>query len=319
MKTIAFLLSLSILVIACKKTVNDAEGEIAWSESEEKGAAARRLLYSDTIFYIPASGSLIIRPVSRPRGTGYYKSIPSGLALDSATGRVNVKLSQSGIRYKIYYLSLAGIKRDSTKMVISGIDYMDGIYTLDSGQDTAFPLYNANPGTLPCTDDDDDEEEEDDDDGCEFDETDLDDDGDDEIPGVDDDNLFVNKRLGTIDLAKSLDSGLLGSSPANGANGDFLFYYRLADLSNKALQKITVRVYFYETVSDIPQALLDTLSFRNTQYQQVNNLFQAGGYTGTASMSVASSASNSTLTADQQHIRTYSRPKRPPVIIITRQ
>lgn len=317
MKTFLFILSFAIMIQACKKTADNPDSEKAWADTEEAGTATRRLLYSDSIFYRPVSGNLIVRPVSRPRGTGYYKCIPSGLALDSATGRVNVKLSQSGIRYKIYYVSFAGIKRDSTKMIISGIDYMDGIYTLANGQDTAFPSYNANPGAaLPCTDDD--EEEEDDDDGCEFDETDLDDDGDDDVTGVDDDKLFVSKRLGTIDLEASLDSGLLGANPTNGATGDFLFYYRLADLSNKALQSIKVRVYFYQTVADIPQALLDTINFRNQQYQQVNNLFQAGGIIGTASMSVASAGSD-TITADQQHIATYARPKRPPVIIITRQ
>jgi hypothetical protein len=321
MKKLFFLIGVVLVLVSCKKDVLNEATDTANSviQNFDEASNARRLSYADTIFYKPSSGSnFFIRPTSRPRIAGYYQSIPAGLMLDSATGRINVTRSQSGIRYKVCYFSLSTrMKVDSTKLIISGIDYTDGIYTLSVGQDTAFPIYNADPSAgLPCFDDDDDDEE---DDGCDFDETDLDDDGDDEVGGVNAQKLLVSKSNGTIDLAASISAGLLGANPVNGSTGDYLFYYRLNDFTQRALQSITVRVYYYNTVADIPQGLLDTLQFRNTQLSAVNSFRYSGEILpSNYSMSIAAGSSGlSELTSDQLYVRTYSRPKRPPVIIIT--
>lgn len=267
-----------------------------------------RLSYGDTIFYLKNQpGDYTVQPVSRPASPGSFKANPIGLELDSITGQINVTQSETGLRYKIYYLDSTGKAIDSVKLVLSGIDYADGIYELQStpaAYDTAFPIYNARPELpLPCPpDDDDDNEGDDDDQGCVFDETDLDNDGNDDIPGVIQDKLLVDIKQGTLDLEASFHAGIFGSSnPANGVTKDFTFYYRLNDFSNRALNKITVRIYHYKKRSDIPQWLLNELNNRNTLAQEVNMRSGGSQFSATALRYVD------------------SKPKRPPLIIIVSQ
>ena len=264
-----FFSGILILLFGCKKEVGPELAAAANSSvASEITTLVSRLSYSDTVFYVKNEpGNYIIRPVRRPQVAGYFKAIPAGLVYDSIYGRINVTRSETGLRYKMYYLSPTGQKLDSTQFVISGIDYVDGIYDLSAGQDTAFPIYAANPGTpLPCDDDDDD------DDGCIFDERDLDGNGSNDIPGANSRGFRVNRRNAVIDLYATIAAGALGANPQNGAKDNFLFYYRLNDNSSEALQDITVRLYYYNTVANIPPALINELNARKAQDEQVNSL-----------------------------------------------
>lgn len=253
-----------------------------------------RLSYGDTLFYNhTASTDKLVNKISAPSGTVKYKAIPGGLLVDSLTGRINVTKSESGIRYKIFAFNSNGLALDSVKIVISGVDYEDGIFDLRStpnAYDTSFPVYNARKELrLPCSQDDDDDEN-----GCVFDETDLNNDGNDDIAGVIQDKLLVDKKEGTIDLEASFHAGIFGSSnPANGTVRNFLMYYRINDASGRALQKINIRVYYYKKRADIPQSLLNELAQRNNQLQNVNARLE---YTA--------------------EFDSYSKPKRPPLLII---
>jgi hypothetical protein len=304
MKLIIFIaFSFSVICLySCKKNVITEENEgIASMDASSSSLTDRRsrLSYGDSIFYLKNEpGNYIIRPVRRPRIEGYFKAIPIGLIYDSLSGRINVTQSETGLRYKMYYLTTDGQRADSTQIVISGIDYADGIYDLGAGQNTASPVYAANSLLpLPCDDDDDD----DDDDGCEFDERDLDDNGTNDIPGANSLGFRVNRTNAVINLYSTISSGALGLNPQNGSTGDFLFYYRLSDLSNRALQAITVRLYYYNTAADIPASLINELNERNTQNQQVNS------FGGTLQPSPDQVTATQTV---------YSRPRRPPLIII---
>lgn len=271
-----------------------------------------RLSYGDSLFFMRNQpGSYLIMPVSRPDTPGYFKSAPSGLVLDSVTGRINISQSETGTRFKVYYLSPTRQVLDSVKLVISGIDYRDSIYEIASTEnvyDTAFPIYNARPELrLPCSDDDDD----DDDSGCVFDETDIDGDGNDDIAGVIQDKLLVDKKKGTIDAEASFHAGVFGpGNPANGANRDFTFYYRLTDQSNRALNRITVRLYHFKKRSDIPQWLLNELNQRRQLAAMVNSRMA-----GVTAMATARTEN----TAYYYDYQTLYRPKRPPLIIIVSQ
>jgi hypothetical protein len=253
-----------------------------------------RLSYGDSLFYnhiLPADK--LINPVSVPSGTAKFKAIPGGLSIDSVTGRINITKSESGLRYKIFSINNSGIALDSVKLVISGVDYADGIFEIaatPNAYDTSFPIYNARPSLrLPCSQDDDDDEN-----GCVFDETDLNNDGNDDIAGVIQDKLLVDKKEGTIDLEASFHAGIFGSSnPANGSFRNFLMYYRLNDASNRSLQKINIRVYYYNLRSDIPQLLLSELVQRNNQQLTVN--------------------ARITVSAE---FYSYEKPKRPPLLIL---
>jgi hypothetical protein len=273
-----FLLFALILTIGCQKDISQSTEEAVNSRTTSTGSSPR-LSYGDSIFYLRYQpGNYIINPVSKPAGAGYFKAIPLGLQIDSVTGNINVSQSETGVRYKVFYFSMAGSKLDSTKIVISGIDYNDQIIEIaatPNSYDTAFPLYNAkrNP-PLPCGDNDDDGDGDidDDDNGCVFDETDLDDDGNDDIPGVIQDKLLVDIKKGTIDAEASFHAGVFGSSdPANGITRDFTFYYRLQDASNRALNRITVRLYHFKRKSDIPQWLIALLQERANTVTEVNS------------------------------------------------
>lgn len=292
-KVIGWLIVVLIVSIAaCRKTTETVADENNNNDSLQPQSG--RLAYADTLFYNrPLSADTFAAVVSQPAGTVVFKSIPGGLVIDSVTGRINISKSESGIRYKVFAVNQQGLAIDSVKLVLSGIDYADGIYNLDAtpvAYDTAFPIYNATPGlALPCDDDDDDEQ-----DLCVFDETDLDGDGNDDINGVIQDKLLVDIKRGTIDLEASFRAGLFGSSnPANGSLKNLTMYYRLGDASNKALQKIQLQVYYFRTTTDIPQSLLNELNIRRNQSTQVNGRF--------------------TRTAE---FESYLKPKRPPILII---
>ncbi len=307
MKYFLLLAVIFSVFISCSKEISQTEPEATSRTTTTKP----RLSYGDTLFFLRNQpGVYTILPVSRPDTPGYFKSAPMGLALDSVTGRINISQSETGIRYKVYYLSPARQVLDSVKLVISGIDYQDSIYEIQATPvtyDTAFPIYNARPELrLPCSDDDD----EDDDSGCVFDETDLDGDGNDDIAGVIQDKLLVDKKKGTIDAEASFHAGIFGSSnPANGLFRDFTFYYRLTDPSNRALNRISVRVFHFKKRTDIPQWLLDEMNKRRGLAGIVNS--RTAGNTN--------SATARTATEYYYDYATMFRPKRPPLIIIVSQ
>ena len=299
--------------------------EVAAQRAKKNNSKNVRLSYGDTIFYLKNQHvDYSILPFSKPNTPGYFKANPLGLVLDSITGRINVTQSETGLRYKVYYLSPTDERIDSVKLVISGIDYADGIYELRStpvAYDTAFPIYNARPKLpLPCPSDDDDDDDDDggddDDQDCVFDETDLNNDGNDDVPGVIQDKLLIDIKQGTIDLEASFHAGVFGSSdPANGVTKDFTLYYRLNDSSNRALNKIIVRLYHFKKRSDIPHWLLNELNNKNNLAAEINSgvSFYNDTPNSLSGNSIQSpSSANSTTSV-------VSKPKRPPLIIIVSQ
>ncbi|OYW18330.1 MAG: hypothetical protein B7Z54_06355 [Sphingobacteriales bacterium 12-47-4] len=269
-----------------------------------------RLSYGDTLFFPSnTTNNFLIDPVSKPAAPGYFKSIPEGLMMDTTNGSINISQSESGLRYKVYYVAMNGVRLDSVKLVLSGIDYQDSIYEIAQSPilyDTAFPVYNARPEVqLPCPDDDDDNGNGTDDDwGCVFDETDLNNDGNDDIPGVIQEKLLVDPKKGFIDVEASFRAGLFGSDPGNGLYKDLTIYYRLLDGSNKALNRITVRIYHFRTRADIPQELLEEIQTRRGLTNQINSRGRPGGFTAGA---------------NGRDFFFEDRPKRPPMIIIVSQ
>ena len=301
MKQATFLVWGSILlaftIAGCSKTnevIDEVSNNNHGNSQLPQQSQTARLSYGDTVlFNHNLTTNKLQTVVSKPAGTTVFKAMPGGLAIDSVTGRINISKSESGLRYKVFAVNQQGRAIDSVKIVISGVDYADAIYNLNAtpiAYDTAFPVYNARPElAMPCNDDDDDEE-----DLCVFDETDLDGDGNDDIAGVIQDKLLVDIKRGTIDLEASFRAGLFGSgTPANGARKDLLMYYRLADASNRALQKIQLQVYYFRTNADIPQSLLSELKNRRNQSNQVNGRF---AYTS--------------------EFISYEKPKRPPILIL---
>lgn len=318
MRKVFFITLASVLllqVIGCQKDISESNESDIPAITSNSSLLSPRLSYGDTLFFLKNQpGNYTIQVVSKPNSSGYFKSIPWGLALDTVTGTINISQSETGLRYKVYYFSTGGVLLDSTKLVVSGVDYKDAIFEIASTPnryDSAFPIYNARPELgLPCPDDDDDDEL------CIFDETDLDNDGNDDIPGVIQDKLLIDIKKGTIDVEASFHAGIFGgSSPVNGAVRDFTFYYRLNDASNRALNKLTVRVYHYNTRNNIPQALLDTINFRNNQLALINSRTAEREY----SVEPGRVSRDGVLNRIEGFSSFFVGPRRPPIIIIVSQ
>lgn len=234
-------------IIGCKK-----------ERSGKEIAQPCTLSYGDSIFYLnDKSSSLIIRPLLNPANIqGSYSASPDGLVIDPVTGAVNLSQSETGIKYTIKFTNSNGRDTCKTSFVLSGIDYKDSVYVM-TDKPNAFPIYNAHKDEKgPCVDTT----------GihpnyyCKY------DDPPSGQPKVTDQGMAINQFLGIIDLNKTIQNGALGANPANGATKDFTIYYRLYDKSERALNHITVRLYYYDTMKDIPPSLLDEIQ----QKKQLN-------------------------------------------------
>jgi hypothetical protein len=299
---IAYVSIAFLFLLACQKN-NLSNSESDFTSSNDillADSQSNRLSYGDSVFSASVVGTeKLICPVSRPSQPGYFASGP-GLDLDSITGRINVSESESGLRYRVYYLSKANQPIDSTTITISGIDYKDRIYYVASGtaeERFVAPVYNMTPSLpLPCANAGDNP-------GCKFDETDLNGDHIPDITGANSNKLIIDTATGIIDLKQSLDAGLFGPpagpNPAiNGRRKDITIYYRLNDSDTRTLKKITVRLVYFQSRALIPESMQLEISSRSQSY-----LVQPG--------SAASSGDDLTSL-----LYYYSTPKRPPLIVI---
>jgi len=262
------------------------------------------LSYGDTLFSASVTGNeKKIIPLIRPSKPGYFAASSPGLELDSATGRINLSKSESGLRYEVYYLSFNKDVIASTSITVSGIDYQDGIYDLSSDapeQQFVAPIYDMSPGApLPCNNGN----------GqlCKFDETDLNGDNIADYIGANNSKLIVDTSTGVIDLKKSLEAGVFGPVPPgsglsflNGRKKDVTIYYRLSDSNTRTLKKITLRLVYFQSRALVPESMQLEIDSRNKRY-----LLEPG--------SAASGSDVDQLTLSYYY---YSTPKRPPLIVI---
>ncbi len=135
------------------------------------------------------------------------------------------------------FLTLAPIR---TKIVISGINFYDRIYNLSKGDSIAPSIYNASgipffPGQFGSG------------------KANVFDYG----SGCNSQGCAVSLINGKINLAKSLRNGAIPR--INDSQKEFTYYYRMDDQSDKAINRLKVKLYFYNTAADIPKYLWDIL------------------------------------------------------------
>lgn len=219
--------------------------------------------YGDSIlcYQLLSSGQdYKISPVNNPGTRGRYIAEPDGLVIDNNTGTINVTKSESGLAYKVGFIAEGSTDTCFTKVITSGINYMDGIHILGDNDTLAIPVYNGNANAYPVC-------------GtgglfsnCEFDDDEDDDNGngtaDEPPPGqtCSSKNIIVDKNTGVIKLKRSVLDGLFGLLPSNGTTVNATLYYRLGDCSNKALRRIDLRLTYYTKLSDVPQLLIDDIT-----------------------------------------------------------
>ncbi|MGH2553013.1 MAG: hypothetical protein ACRDEB_04815 [Chitinophagaceae bacterium] len=213
----------------CNKSVNDATEPVPY-----------KLSYGDSILYLRPTGNNIVFPLTHKDGS--YSGFPDGIEIDNASGAINLNNCETGLRYEITHSAIDG-KKTTTKVVISGITFTDHFYKLSTGDSIANPVYNASTSRiLPLS-------------GSNFDEGNIANGG----------GCSVRTDNGIINLSESVRNGVFGHSPSNDDAKEIDIKYRINDGSGKALNKLKVKLYWYNTMADVPQYLWDILNDRTTQ------------------------------------------------------
>jgi len=199
------------------------------------------LTYGDSIIYLqPVIDDYIVHPLEHRPGT--YEGFPEGIEIDENTGAINVSDSETGLRYRITHTSPEGRKTE-TLVVLSGITFTDKFYFLSQNDSIAFPVYNADPArNLPLP-------------GSVFDEGEVANSG----------GCSVRTSNGQINLAETIRNGVFGDVPENDKRETFEIKYRLNDRSDKAVNKLKVLLYYYETMDDVPEDVWETLNEREEE------------------------------------------------------
>lgn len=200
-----------------------------------------KLSYGDSILYLRSQpGDYIVNPVQHRPGS--YTSFPEGIVVDPLTGAINVTQSETGLRYRITHTDPEG-KQSIAYIVISGLNYADKLFSVSAGDSILYPVYNADPNRpVPLS-------------GSVFDE------GGEAINK----GCAINITNGSINLSKSVRDGLFGSNPENDDKIEVDVVYRLNDNSGKALNKVRVKLYYYNSINTVTQEMWQTLQDREQQ------------------------------------------------------
>ena len=189
-------------------------------------------IYGDSVFYVQNTNDYFVSPVSSTQGS--FVSFPVGLTIDQNTGIINVNKSETGLKYKISFIPAGSVDTVTSYIIISGINYRDKIYNLSTGDSIAAPIYNANLNLAL---------------------TGANNDVFDESGGCKNAGIIVGTSSGAINLAQTVrDQGI-----DTGATAQVNLGYRISDKSNKALNGLQVKIYFYRTAAEIPQYLTDLI------------------------------------------------------------
>ncbi len=203
--------------------------------------ASNGLSYGDSIFYLrsQASDYIVLPQEDRP---GQYSGFPEGIDIDENTGAINISKSETGLRYRISFVPDGTSDSIHTVIVISGINFLDGFYKLTTADSVIRPLYNANAVSA--------------------------------VPGVNNGTVFdigsgcnsagcnVNLALGSINLAQTVRNGVFGTTPGNNDRHEFDLNYEINDKSGKALNTIRVKLYYFDSISDVTQEVYDIINSR---------------------------------------------------------
>lgn len=208
--------ALILLVSSCRKS------------SDPNPPAGNNFSYGDSVFYLKTQTYQVSPTNPRP---GVYTAYPENLLIDQATGRITVAMmgngqeSQTGMKYKIRYESTDGTVKDSTYIVIAGINYIDRIYYLSQNDSIIRPLYNASLSNgLPSG-----------------------------TYGINpDSDLAIDPSNGYINIKECIRRGFFNIPAENGEWEEVTVQYKSNDGSNQALNRIDIALYYYNNIADIP-------------------------------------------------------------------
>jgi hypothetical protein len=228
-------LLLTYFVISCTKTASGP------NNPGGPGTAADSLSYGDTVFYLSTQANdYIVYPTLQRNGR--YSAYPEGIVLDQNTGAINVTKSETGLKYRVSFTPAGSKDSLSVNLIISGINFLDGFYKLNTADSVIRPLYNANaknniPGIAS---------------GTQF----------DQGGGCNNNGCAVNIVNGQINLAQTVRNGVFGATPSNNDRHEFDLNYIINDKSNEAHNTIRVKLYYFDTMNDVTPECYDIISSR---------------------------------------------------------
>ncbi len=271
-------LSLILINLSCKKDKTPAEETPPVVVTPPN----KTLSYAnDILFTQENNASVLAKPIKNP-GTGNYSSFPDGLVIDEKTGEINLNKSETGLKYKVTFVSDNTKDTASTLVTVAGINYDDGIYNLSLGDSIAKPFYNANHNLkLPEQ-------------GNIFDE-----DG-----GCKKAGIIIDNKNAIINLAQSVRNQAIDT----GATEEVKLAYRINDDSKRALNNLRVKIYFYRNSQEIPKYLSELLKERKTTILNEN-------------ITNAASVQTNFITASKLPttlLQRQARPRPPCIIVVSR-
>lgn len=236
------------LAIACSKKDNTAGGGVVVPPGF-------KLSYGDSILFLQNQPTdYIVNPVANQL-QGTYSGFPDGIEIDSKSGAINMSKSEMGLRYRISFLPTGATDTISTVVMLSGINFFDGFYKLNTADSILKPIYNGNASNaLPGVNN-----------GSVF----------DEGSGCNSAGCNVNLVSGSINLAQTVRNGVFGTIPANNDRHEFQMNYRINDKSGKALNTLRVKLYYFETMADVTQEAYDIINSRSGTVFRTSNMAAA--------------------------------------------
>lgn len=286
----------AVLLSGCSKTLTHTGSDVSTGISDQPSSifttdASLSPFYGDSILYVQGAGrsAYLFKPVNILLN-GTFVSWPKGLTIDPVTGEIDVLRSEPGARYNVGFVNAATGDTAYRQVILAGITYQDGIYDLSSANTTLQPYFNADASAAGAASSVFDEEG---------------------IAGSQ--KLIVNTQNGAIDLKTSVEQGLFGNQPQNGDSREVSIYYRLNDQSHMSLLKTTVEVYYYNTIADVPLAMIEACRNSRSAFQHTSSHPEL---TEGASTTAAPTASGTTPISKASPPPPPAAPRPPQVIII---
>jgi hypothetical protein len=225
---------------SCEKDVIPADGSLTGGDRGLRTTACSEFAYADSTFYLNNKvTNYTVKPTTVLAGT--FGAKPYGLVIDPATGAINISKSETGLTYTVFYVKTGTTDTCTHNITIAGIDFSNSLYVLNQNDTLAIPTFKGIAPALAGTN------------SLSF----------DVVSGLansmtlQSQGIEINSKTGSINLKKTLSSGVLGVKPASGTSVTVRLYYKINDASKGALNHIDLRFTYYSKVSEVPASLLN--------------------------------------------------------------
>jgi hypothetical protein len=232
------ILFLSLTFFACRKNDggNDPGGDYSFS-------------YGDSIIYMKPGAGNVVSPVTPMTGT--YTAFPEGIELDEGTGAINVSKSETGLRYRITFTPAGSNKTYTTIVLLAGVNYLDAFYFLSKNDTVSKAVYNGDLNrVVPVSS------------GKTVFDIDL---------GCNKEGIAISTANGNINLMQTIRNGFFGRHPDNDSREEFELKYKIDDKSQQANQSVKIKLYYYDTMADVPEKYFELLKDREGTLLWANN------------------------------------------------